>query len=256
MAQAGHYEDGIWVPGDNEQPQEQWNPFKPGSEPLPWEGNPWNNKNYDPDAPVPTTPDPNVQPTNQPNPPPPTGGGGGGGGNAIDPSYLAPWQGVFDPGADAALPTYKAPDPFSYADWKAPDPSSIMKDPSYQWRLNQGEGALENSAAAKGVLNSGGTLGDILNYGQNFASNEYNNIFNRDLTSYTTNRNNAVDTYATNYGVGKDTYGLLKGRSDDAYDRAWKQYQDQENVWYQNQNAPFSKLSSLIGYGSNAAAAG
>lgn len=206
---------------------------------------------YPPGAPHTNTPSPTTPPPPQPPPGQPQPRSSG---SAIDPSYLAPWTGVFDPGADAALPTYTAPSPFSYADWQAPDPSSITKDPSYQWRVNQGAGALENSAAAKGVLNSGGTLGDILSYGQNFASNEYNNVFNRDLTKYTTNRNNAVDTYATNYGVGKDTYGLLKGRSDDAYDRAWKQYQDQEDVWYKNQNAPFSKLSTLLGYGQTAAA--
>ena len=46
-------------------------------------------------------------------------------------------------------------------------------DPSYQWRLQQGEKALQRSAAARGGLASGNTLRSLMGYGQGMASQEY-----------------------------------------------------------------------------------
>ena len=57
--------------------------------------------------------------------------------------------------------------------------SDFQKDPGYQFRMDEGVRALENSAAAKGSLNSGATLRALTEFGQNLASNEYNNAYNR-----------------------------------------------------------------------------
>lgn len=63
------------------------------------------------------------------------------------------------------------------------DPSAALKwmqmDPSYQFRLQQGQGALENSAAARGGMLSGNALRALSDYGQNTASMEFGNIANR-----------------------------------------------------------------------------
>ena len=50
-----------------------------------------------------------------------------------------------------------------------------------KFRLNEGQKALERSAAAKGGLYSGSTLKALSRYGQDYASNEYQNAYNRDL---------------------------------------------------------------------------
>lgn len=67
--------------------------------------------------------------------------------------------------------------------WQAGTPDAsltrLMMDPGYQFRLNQGMDALQNSVAARGGLLSGNTLKAISNYGQDYASNEYGNAFNR-----------------------------------------------------------------------------
>ena len=55
----------------------------------------------------------------------------------------------------------------------------IMQDPSYQWRLQQGMEGLEGSAAARGGLFSGGLARKLTRYGQDYASTEYNNAWNR-----------------------------------------------------------------------------
>lgn len=55
-------------------------------------------------------------------------------------------------------------------------------DPGYNFRMAEGMKGLERSAAARGILQSGGTLKGIQEYGQNLASAEYDNAFRRYLT--------------------------------------------------------------------------
>jgi hypothetical protein len=47
------------------------------------------------------------------------------------------------------------------------------QDPSYQWRLAEGQKALERSAASRGTLRTGGTLKALTRYAQDAASQEY-----------------------------------------------------------------------------------
>lgn len=57
--------------------------------------------------------------------------------------------------------------------------NDFQKDPGYQFRLDEGLKAIQRSAAARGGLQSGGTLKSIGRYGQDYASNEYQNAYNR-----------------------------------------------------------------------------
>ena len=57
-------------------------------------------------------------------------------------------------------------------------------DPSYQWRLQQGQQALERSNAARGSTMGGAAAKSLARYGQGMASTEYQNAFNR----FNTNR--------------------------------------------------------------------
>jgi hypothetical protein len=67
-------------------------------------------------------------------------------------------------------------------------------DPGYQFRMDQGSQALQRSAVARGGLLSGGTLKALDRYGQDYASNEYGNAYNRFNNDQTTrfNRLSAV----------------------------------------------------------------
>lgn len=58
---------------------------------------------------------------------------------------------------------------------------NLLRDPGYQFRLNEGLGGVERSAAARGGLFSGATLRALERYGQDYASGEYMNAFNRNL---------------------------------------------------------------------------
>ncbi len=57
----------------------------------------------------------------------------------------------------------------------------FQADPGYAFRMSEGMKALERSAASRGILQSGGTLKDITRFGQDAASQEYQNAFQRYL---------------------------------------------------------------------------
>jgi hypothetical protein len=88
---------------------------------------------------------------------------------------------------------------FDFAPFAPPSAQDVLQnDPGYQFRLGQGLQAVQQSAAARGVLNTGGTLKDIADYGQNYASGEYGNAFNRALSGYQTNFADALQRYNAN----------------------------------------------------------
>lgn len=57
--------------------------------------------------------------------------------------------------------------------------SALQSDPGYQFRMTQGVNALDRSAAARGMLNSGAQQKALTQYGQGLASSELNNAFQR-----------------------------------------------------------------------------
>jgi hypothetical protein len=190
--------------------------------------------------------------------PSPVGAGGdlGSAMGGVDPSFLAAWTQRFTPPDGSNLPGYAKPPAFSYGDFQAPTADSIYADPSYQFRRDEGRGQLEASASARGLTNSGGTLEDILKYGQNFASQEYGNIFNRALNTYGTNRANAADAYSTNYQTQfSDPYAFQQGNANTSYSRAWQEYLNNQNSFRQNEDAPFQKLYQMSNLGLSAASA-
>lgn len=78
-------------------------------------------------------------------------------------------------------------------------------DPGYQFRLAEGQKALERSAAARGLLSSGSTLKGIENYAQGAASQEYQNAFNR----YQVNRSNQLNPLQSLMGSGQSATNTL-----------------------------------------------
>lgn len=74
-------------------------------------------------------------------------------------------------------------------------PFNFEADQGYQFRLDEGRNTLENSAAARGGLLSGNTLKALTQYGQDFASGEYSNAYNR-WNNDMTNRFNRLSSLA------------------------------------------------------------
>ena len=55
----------------------------------------------------------------------------------------------------------------------------MYNDPGYKFRLDEGLKSLERGAAARGGLLGGNQMRGLTEYGQNYASGEYQNAFNR-----------------------------------------------------------------------------
>ena len=168
-------------------------------------------------------------------PPPPNGNENGGGTEkprpfgevynefqAAIPPFTYP-DFVPPPGAAFSYRGFEAPAPFAYPDFVAPTGEAVFDDPGYAFRRREGERALENRASALGALRTGGTLKDFLHYNQAFASNEYGNVYDRQVRDWTTGYNTKADTYDRNYRNVLDDYVLGYNRAIGESDRSFNQ---------------------------------
>lgn len=89
---------------------------------------------------------------------------------------------------------------------------NLQNDPAYNFDLQQGQQAIQRSAAAQGGLVSGGALKDLNDYSQGFASNQF----------------------------------------EQSYQNALAQYQQAYNIFQNNQSNQFNRLSGVAGLGQNA----
>jgi hypothetical protein len=94
-------------------------------------------------------------------------------------------------------------------------PEKFQTDPGYAFRMSEGMKALERSAAARGGLLSGATLRGTQRYGQDLASQEYQNAFNR----YQAERTGTLNPYQALAGVAQSSANTL-GQQAGAYGNA------------------------------------
>lgn len=92
---------------------------------------------------------------------------------------------------------------------------NMMADPGYQFRLSEGLKALDRQAAARGGLISGSALKGAQRFGQDYASQEYQNAYNRALTEY----QSKVAQSQMGYGRELDAYNAAMQRSSTGYNR-------------------------------------
>lgn len=103
----------------------------------------------------------------------------------------------------------------------AANPSAVsnqfmVRDPGYQFRLNEGQRNLENSAAARGGMMSGNFLKATTKFGQEYGANEFANIANRygqlSGVGQTTNQNLAESgqKFASNFGQNVRAAGAAR----------------------------------------------
>jgi hypothetical protein len=91
-------------------------------------------------------------------------------------------------------------------------PAAITASPSYQFRLAEGQKALERSAAARGGLGSGRFMKDLTRFGQGTASDEYTNQWNRlaGLANVGQTSAQSLGSLGANYGnQATNLYGAI-----------------------------------------------
>jgi len=104
-----------------------------------------------------------------------------------------PWRKAGETALNKLVPLATEYTPFGMSQFQA--------DPGYGFRMSEGMKALERSAAARGGLLSGATLKGIQRFGQDLASQEYQNAFNR----YQAERQARLGPLQSLAGVGQTT---------------------------------------------------
>lgn len=109
--------------------------------------------------------------------------------------------------------------------------------PGYQFRMDEGLRGIEGSAAARGLLGSGGTLKDIIRFSQGTAADDFNQQFNRTAS---------VAQGGQQVGMGLGQMGqYAANQAGDAYIRAG----DARASGYGGQAAAYGgALSNLAGF--------
>jgi hypothetical protein len=101
-------------------------------------------------------------------------------------SLSQPWTGTFTP----------------------PTAAQAEATPGFQFTLQQGQNAIQNSAAAQGNLLSGGTEAALDQYSQGLASTNYQQAFNNALTQYGTAYNTFQNNQANQFNRLASVAGL------------------------------------------------
>jgi len=91
----------------------------------------------------------------------------------------------------------------------APTLAQAQATPGYQFQQQQGSQAVQRAAAANGQSLGGATEAAIAQYTQGLADTTYNNLYNQQLTTFQTNRNNTLQPLNTLIGVGQNATGQL-----------------------------------------------
>lgn len=87
---------------------------------------------------------------------------------------LAPWRTIGADALDRVAISLGLPDQYGRTE-DGRDFSEFFKSPGYQFRFDEGQKAVERSAAARGSLQSGATMKALQRQGQGEASAEYGN---------------------------------------------------------------------------------
>lgn len=93
-----------------------------------------------------------------------------------------------------------------------PTAAEASQYPGYQFQEQQGQEALQESAAAKGALYSGNTQEALAQYGQQSAQSDYNNVYNQAFQQYQQKYgqyNDQLNRLAAGAGTGQSTASTL-----------------------------------------------
>lgn len=127
----------------------------------------------------------------------------------INTANLAP----YNKAGQAATTNLQNMGQFSYGAFNAPaafnfDPTeaNLEQTPGYQFNLDQGLKATQNSAAARGLGDSGAALKGAASYASGLADTTYQNQFTNALNSYNSNYSNSLGAYTTNYNTAQNQF--------------------------------------------------
>jgi hypothetical protein len=145
--------------------------------------------------------------------------------------------------------------PYPGGQFTAPTAAQAEQTPGYQFQMQQGQQALQQSAAARGNLLTGGTAEAVNNYAQGLASTNYQNTYNNAYNTYASNYNQYQNQQANQYnrlaslaGVGQQTAQTLGTLGQNTANSVSNNLMNTaSNIGQQGNNAAAANASGIIG---------
>lgn len=123
----------------------------------------------------------------------------------------------------------------------------FQQDPGYAFRMREGLKALDRSAAARGGLLSGNQLRGVTQFGQDLASQEYTNAFNR----YQAERAARLNPLQSLTGMGQSTAANVAGQAGQLGQAQAQNAINQGNIRASSYMGMANALAGGIGQGLN-----
>jgi len=123
----------------------------------------------------------------------------------------------------------------------------FQQDPGYAFRVSEGMKALDRTAASRGGLLSGATLRGATRYGQDMASQEYQNAFNR----YQTNRANQLNPLQSLMGAGQTAANQVGAAGQNYANQAGEAYMGAGNARASGYVGSANAWSNALGQAAN-----
>ena len=124
--------------------------------------------------------------------------------------------------------------------------ANLVNDPGYQFRLQQGQQTLENSAAARGNLLSGATLKDLTGYAQGMASQEGQAAYSRDFNAFNNTQNQLANLMQQGFNASGQIVGSGQQGTNNLANLALMGGQSQGNMYMGRANA-LADLGNSLG---------
>lgn len=143
------------------------------------------------------------------------GGGGGGAMGGVDDALLSRFGAPMNPYASQPFgETYTNPETppwlqgeFKLPEFVSPTAADLYEDPGYKARLLEGEQSRNRLASAQGTVLSGGSAKALARYNQDYASNEFANMYGRRLSTYNANVGSSLAARGQNVGEFQNKVG-------------------------------------------------
>lgn len=133
--------------------------------------------------------------------------------------------------------------------FSAPTMEQAAADPGYQFGLTQGVKARDQSAAQRGVLNTGGTLKGIDEFGQDYATQHYGDFYNRAFNLAQAKFSPVMTEWGTLASAGQRQNELNYNHAYDQYQtdygHSWDRYLQDYRAWQDWQNMDWNRKFSL-----------
>jgi len=126
--------------------------------------------------------------------------------------------------------------------------ADFQQDPGYAFRMSEGMKALDRTAASRGGLLSGAALRGATRFGQDMASQEYTNAFNR----YQTNRANQLNPLQSLMGAGQTAAGNVGAAGQNYATSAGNAYMNAGNARASGYVGSANAWSNALGGAANA----